>query len=114
MIAVVETEEFLADVKGVLSEDQHDDLILYVALHPEAGDLIPQTGGLRKLRWAAKGRGKRGGSRVIYYYHDIDVPLFLLAIFAKNVQTDLSTSQRNALIKQLRGLKSDCRKKGAK
>jgi mRNA-degrading endonuclease RelE of RelBE toxin-antitoxin system len=71
MIAVVETEEFLADVKGVLSEDEHDDLILYVALHPEAGDVIPETGGLRKLRWAAKGRGKRGGSRVIYYFHDM-------------------------------------------
>ena len=83
MIAVVETEEFLADVKGVLSEDEHDNLILYVALHPEAGDVIPQTGGLRKLRWTAKGRGKRGGSRVIYYFHDIDVPLFLMAIVRK-------------------------------
>ena len=56
MIAVVETEEFLTDVKGILSEDEHDDLILYVALHPEAGDVIQETGGLRKLRWAAKGR----------------------------------------------------------
>ena len=111
MIAVVETEEFLADVKGVLSEDEHDDLILYVALHPEAGDVIPGTGGLRKMRWMAKGRGKRGGSRVIYYFHDIHVPLFLMAIFAKNVQTDLSTRQRKALTRQLRGLKSDCGEK---
>jgi hypothetical protein len=108
MIAVVETEEFLADVKGVLSEEEHDDLVLYVALHPEVGDVIPETGGLRKLRWAAKGKGKRGGSRVIYYFHNIQVPLFLMAIFAKNVQTDLSTRQRKALIGQLRGLKSDC------
>ena len=65
IIAVVETEEFLADMKGVLSEDEHDALILYVAQHPEAGALIPETGGLRKLRWASKGKGKRGGSRVI-------------------------------------------------
>ena len=50
MIAVVETEEFLADAKGVLSEDEHDALILYVAHHPDAGDLIPEAGGLRKLR----------------------------------------------------------------
>jgi mRNA-degrading endonuclease RelE of RelBE toxin-antitoxin system len=114
MIAVVETEEFLADVKGVLSEDEHDDLILYVALHPEVGDLIPKTGGLRKLRWAAKGRGKRGGSRVIYYFHNIDVPLFLMAIFAKNIQTDLSTRQRAALTRQLRGLKSDWEEKKLK
>ncbi len=107
MIAVVETEEFLADVKGVLSEDEHDDLILYVALHPEAGDLIPETGGLRKLRWAAKGRGKRGGSRVIYYFHNVEVPLFPMAIFAKNIQADLSTRERAALARQLRALKSD-------
>ena len=69
---------------------------------------------MRKLRWMAKGRGKRGGSRVIYYFHDIRVPLFLMAIFAKNVQTDLSPRQRNALIRQLRGLKSDCREKKRK
>ena len=98
----------------MLSEDEHDDLILYVALHPEAGDVIPETGGLRKLRWAAKGRGKRGGSRVIYYFHDIHVPLFLMAIFAKTVQTDLPPRQRKALIRQLRGLKSDCKEKKPK
>ena len=50
MIAVVETEEFLADVKSALSEDERDALILYVAQYPEAGDVIPATGGLRKLR----------------------------------------------------------------
>jgi hypothetical protein len=82
MIAVVETEEFLADVKGVLSEDEHEALIWYVAQYPEAGVLIPETGGLRKLRWTAKGKGKRGGSRVIYYFHNLDVPVFLMAIFA--------------------------------
>jgi hypothetical protein len=114
LIAVVETEEFLVDVKDVLSDDEHDDLILYVALHPEAGDVMPETGGLRKLRWTAKGRGKRGGSRVIYYFHNIDVPLFLMAIFAKNIQTDLSTRQRAALTRQLRALKSDWKEKKLK
>ncbi len=91
MIAVVETEEFLADVKGVLSEEEHDDLILYVGLYPEAGAVIPEAGGLRKLRWTAKGKGKRGGSRVIYYFHNVDVPVFLMAIFTKSIQTDMST-----------------------
>ena len=56
MIAVVETEEFLADVKGVLSEDQHDNLILYVAHHPEAGDLIPATGGLKEVAVGCEGQ----------------------------------------------------------
>ena len=114
LIAVVETEEFLADVKGVLSEDEHDALILYVAQHPEAGVLIPETGGLRKLRWASKGKGKRGGSRAIYYFHNIEVPLFLMAIYAKNVQTDLSTQQRTALAAQLRALKRDWKEKKTK
>ena len=114
LIAVVETEEFLADVKGVLSEYEHDALILYVAQHPEAGVLIPETGGLRKLRWASKGKGKRGGSRVIYYFHDIEVPLFLMAIYAKNVQTDLSAQQRTALAAQLRALKRDWKEKKTK
>src|SRR5258708_20905510 len=110
MIGVVENEEFLADVKKVLSPDEHDDLILFVALHPEAGDVMPETGGLRKLRWAAKGKGKRGGSRVIYYFHNAEVPLFLMAIYAKSIQADLSPRQRKALISQLRGLKADCNK----
>lgn len=114
MIAVVETAEFLADVKDVLSEDEHDALILYLAQRPDAGDLIPETGGLRKLRWAAKGRGKRGGSRVIYYFHNLDVPLFLMAIFAKNVQADLSPRQRKPLVGQLLGLKTDWKEKGKK
>jgi len=114
LIAVVETEEFLADVKGVLSEAEHDSLILYVAQYPEAGALIPETGGLRKLRWASKGKGKRGGSRVIYYFHDIEVPLFLMAIYAKNVQTDLSAQQRTALAAQLRALKRDWKEKKTK
>ena len=107
MIAVVETEEFLADVKGVLSEDEHDALIQYVAQYPKAGDLIPQTGGLRKLRWAASGKGRRSGSRVIYYFHNMEVPVFLMAIYAKAVQTDLSPAQRKALAKELHALKAD-------
>jgi len=111
MITVVETEEFLDDVQGVLSEDEHDALILFVAQQPEAGVLMPGTGGLRKLRWASKGRGKRGGSRVIYYFHNTDVPLFLMAIYAKNVQSDLSVKQRTALAAQLRALKEDWKKR---
>jgi hypothetical protein len=108
----VETEEFLADVRRILTEDEHDALVWYVAHFPEAGDLIPGTGGLRKLRWIAQGRGKRGGSRVIYYFHDRSVPLFLMAIFAKNVQADISQEERRGLVARLRTLKSDLRQKG--
>jgi hypothetical protein len=78
------------------------------------GVLMTGAGGLRKLRWASKGRGKRGGSRVIYYFHNIDVPLFLMAIYAKNVQADLSIKQRTALAAQLRALKEDWQKRKRK
>jgi hypothetical protein len=81
---------------------------------PEAGHLIPETGGLRKLRWTAKGRGRRSGSRVIHYFHNLDVPLFLMAIFAKNIQTDLTPQQRKALARQLSALKMEWKEKRAK
>ncbi len=55
----------------------------FIALHPSAGDLIPDSGGLRKLRWARDGKGKRGGVRVFYYFRDLNMALFLLAIYGK-------------------------------
>ncbi len=111
MIAVVETDRFLEKAKYVLSSDERDALILYLAYRPDAGDVIPDTGGIRKLRWAAKGKGKRGGSRVIYYYHNLKVPLFLLSIFAKSVQGDLAPLERKSLIAEVAGLKADWKKR---
>ena len=60
-----------------------------------AGDLVPGTGGVRKLRWGLEGRGKRGGARVVYFYHDPDVPIFALTAYAKNERADLSQQDRN-------------------
>ena len=70
-------------------------MIDYLAYHPSAGDLIPGTGGVRKLRWRLEGRGKRGGARVIYFYHSSDIPLFALTAFAKNKKSDVSQRDRN-------------------
>jgi hypothetical protein len=67
----------------------------YLAYNPTAGDLIPGTGGVRKLRWGLEGRGKSGGARVIYFYHDAALPLFALTAFAKNERADLSQQDRN-------------------
>ena len=67
-----------------------------IAADPSAGDLITDTGGLRKVRVAMKGRGKRGGGRVITFFHDEHMPVFLVAFYAKNVQTDLDAGQRKA------------------
>jgi hypothetical protein len=58
---------------------------------------MPETGGVRKIRWATAGRGKRGGARVIYYFHNERLPLFLLAAYGKNEKADLSKAERKAM-----------------
>ena len=93
--SVVETPEFLSATRKLMTDAERSALIDYLAYHPNAGDLIPGTGGVRKLRWRLEGRGKRGGARVIYFYHSVDIPLFALTAFAKNEKTDLSQVDRN-------------------
>ena len=72
-------------------------MLTYLAAHPKAGDLMQGTGGVRKLRWGRGGRGKSGGVRVIYYVHSDAMPLYLLTLFAKNEQANLSKAERNEL-----------------
>jgi len=91
---VATTKAFERDARRFLSEDEIAELIDFLADVPTAGDLIPGTGGLRKLRWGAKAKGKRGGSRAIYFYHDAGMPLFLLAIYAKADKIDLSAAEK--------------------
>jgi hypothetical protein len=94
-VSIVETPEFLSATRKLLNEEARIVLVDYLAHNPTAGELIPATGGVRKLRWGLAGRGKRGGARVIYFYHNADLPLFLLTAFAKNVQEDISQAARN-------------------
>jgi hypothetical protein len=94
-ISVVETPEFLSATRKLMSDEERALLVDYLAYNPRAGDLIPGTGGVRKLRWGLDGRGKRGGARVIYFHHDAGLPLFALTAFAKNERADLSQQDRN-------------------
>jgi hypothetical protein len=94
-VTVVETPEFLSVMRKLMIEEQRAVLVDYLAYNPTAGDLIQGTGGVRKLRWGLEERGKRGGARVIYFYHSADIPLFALSAYAKNERADLSQKDRN-------------------
>ena len=98
MHAVVETPTFLADAKSAgVTDEERAAIVLGIASDPAAGDVIPGTGGLRKVRIAGKGRGKSGGDRVISYYAAADVPVFLLALVSKGQRADISQAERNVL-----------------
>ncbi len=102
-VSVVETPEFLAATKRIMDEEERGLLVDYLAHNPVSGDLIPGAGGVRKLRWALEGRGKRGGARVIYYYHSDAMPLFALTAYAKNERADITQADRNEF-RRLTGL----------
>ena len=96
-ITVIETPSFLRDSKKYLDDAERKELVSFLAYNPAIGDLIQGTGGVRKVRWAREGGGKSGGFRIIYFYHSPGVPLFVLNLFAKNEQANLSQADRNAL-----------------
>jgi mRNA-degrading endonuclease RelE of RelBE toxin-antitoxin system len=93
--AVVETPFFIRKAAALLGEDERWDLIGFLAANPDAGDIVPETGGVRKVRWAVKVRGKRGGVRVVYYYRNELFPLFLLNVYAKSQKADLTSAERS-------------------
>lgn len=78
----------------IWSDEDRSSFVDFIAANPEQGDVIPETGGIRKIRWRRQGSGKRGGVRVIYFYHDASMPLYLLTIYAKAQREDLSTDEK--------------------
>jgi hypothetical protein len=109
---VVETELFIRSAKDAgVTQDEIDSIKLFLAVTPDAGDEISGTGGARKVRFAARGKGKSGGYRVITFYSGLDIPVFLLDIYAKGDQIDLTQSDKNMMKKGLRILVETCRSK---
>jgi hypothetical protein len=96
LITVVETGSYLAAAAGIMDESERFAVINMIAADPQAGDLMQDTGGLRKVQIPLKGRGKRGGARLITFFHDVGMPVFLITVYAKNVQKDLDQKQRKA------------------
>ncbi|WP_295446104.1 type II toxin-antitoxin system RelE/ParE family toxin [uncultured Thiodictyon sp.] len=97
MLTVAEVPEYIRRAERLLTADERRDLVSFLAVHPGAGVLLEGTGGVRKLRWGRQGRGKSGGVRVIYYFHSEAMPLYLLTLFAKNEQANLTHAERNEL-----------------
>ena len=97
MISVVEAPTYLADAEKLLTEAERVAIIDALAANPAQGVLIKGTGGLRKTRVGIGSRGKRGGGRVIYWFHALEYPVVLLAMFAKNEAADLTEKERAAL-----------------
>jgi len=89
MYSVAETAEFQAMATQVWDLDTHFAFVSFIAENPEAGDVILGAQGARKVRWQATGRGKRGGSRVIYFNQLEDGLIVLLAVYAKNDKASL-------------------------
>ena len=98
----VETSIFTQRITKLLTDDEYYDLQAMLAEHPKAGDVIPGAGGLRKLRWRATGRGKRGGIRIIYYCWS-EHRLYMIFAYDKTQQGDLTPEQTKALRGYIKG-----------
>ena len=85
MFSFVETKLFTRLVQEYLSDDEYSELQQALIANPEAGDIIGGSGGVRKLRWPIRGRGKRGGIRVIYFLRTQRGQIWMLTLYAKNV-----------------------------
>jgi hypothetical protein len=100
MQTVVETHGYLKAAEAIFSLAERENLVAMVAANPECGEVIPGTGGFRKVRVARSGMGKRGGARLIYILRSQDFPIFLITVYAKNEKENLTKQERNLLAKR--------------
>ena len=89
MYSFIETKLFTRLVSEYLSDDEYGELQRMLISTPEAGDVVPGSGGVRKLRWRGSGRGKRGGYRVIYFAKLTQGVIWMLTLYPKNVAENI-------------------------
>ena len=92
-LTLVEIESFVKKADKFLQVDELDNLKQMLANTPEIGAIIPHSGGIRKVRISAQQKGKSGGARVIYYFHNSKMPLFLLDVYVKSEKIDLTKEE---------------------
>ena len=103
-VSVIELPGYRRRADEAFSSAEQDAIVDLIAYEPTCGDLIPGTGGLRKVRVGRGSSGKRGGARVIYYFYNTDHPVFIVAIYAKNEKADLNAQDKKkflALVKEI-------------
>lgn len=102
MLTFVETHVFTRRAMALLTDAQYRALQWSLGMAPDRGDVIEGTGGLRKVRWGTSGRGKRGGLRIIYYWHKPAEVIYLLLVFEKTRRADLTPDERRTLARLVR------------
>jgi hypothetical protein len=121
-VRVFATSQYESEVRRLLTELEQAALQRAIAADPEAHPIIPGTGGVRKARWTRQGKGKSGGVRVIYYYwraiegittEVLNPEVYLLSMYAKSDQSDMTAADRKAAKKSVEGLK-DAKKQAGK
>lgn len=93
----IETSVFTRQVTTLLTDDEYGQLQVSLSIHPDAGAIIPHSGGLRKIRWSMAGRGKRGGVRAIYYWVVAEDQILMLFMYPKSEKDDLTPQQLKVL-----------------
>jgi len=93
-VSVIELPGYRRRADRLLTADEQEAVVDLIAYEPTCGDLIPGTGGLRKVRIGRGGSGKRGGARVVYYFYDAEMPIFVMALYAKNEKANLSQREK--------------------
>jgi hypothetical protein len=109
-LTVVETPQFVRQARDLWTDTERYEFVDFIARNPEGGDVIPDTGGVRKIRWRRSGAGKRGGVRVIYFYYNPTTPLFLLMVYAKAMREDVAPDAKKAAAEFAARIKRAARK----
>jgi len=100
MHVIVETPGYLRSAERIFSEAEREEIAAMIAANPDCGDVMPGTGGFRKVRVSRAGVGKSGGARIIYILRSDEFPVFLIAAYAKSHKVDLTQIERNQLAKR--------------
>ena len=101
MYSLTETPTFVADADKLWSEDERLEFLTWLAANPDAGDVIPESGGCRKVRWSRAGTGKRGGVRVVYFTRVSEGEIWLLLIYAKSTRDTIPGHILKAVRKEI-------------